>query len=157
MHLYGRRVPVQAQLQQPLGRRRLALAAALLFALTLLGLCDRRADFGEGGGEPRFEGAQGGEVGGEGGHGYSLPHCSNRGSNAGMARQRIESLTTAQERVLGVIRAAILDEGRAPTLTEIGARLGLRSRSTVHYHLAELERKGAIVRDPLRTRGVRLR
>ncbi|MFJ6729341.1 LexA family protein [Streptomyces sp. NPDC091281] len=61
-----------------------------------------------------------------------------------------------QERILRHIREAIADRGEAPTLQEIGTAVGLSSRSTVHYHLRELEAKGAIVRDRRRTRGIRL-
>lgn len=73
-----------------------------------------------------------------------------------MARHRVEHLTDTQERILRCIRQAIVDGGEAPTVQEIGERVGMRSRASVHYQLGELETKGAIVREPHRRRGIRL-
>ncbi|MCM8552362.1 LexA family transcriptional regulator [Streptomyces sp. STCH 565 A] len=72
-----------------------------------------------------------------------------------MVRRKVEYLTDTQERILGAIRAAITDEGDAPTVAEIAARVGLRP-SSVHYQLRELEGKGAIAREPHQARGIRL-
>ncbi|AWT42535.1 MULTISPECIES: LexA family protein [Streptomyces] len=73
-----------------------------------------------------------------------------------MAQHRIAYPTPMQERILRVIRQSIADRGEAPSVTEIGEAVGLRSRASVHYHLVELEAKGAIVRDRYRTRAIRL-
>ncbi len=73
-----------------------------------------------------------------------------------MAQHRVDYLTTTQERILRVIREAIAEHGEAPSLDEIGAAVGLRSRASVHYQLRELEAKAAIVREPGRPRGIRL-
>lgn len=73
-----------------------------------------------------------------------------------MARHRVEHLTDTQERILRCIRQAIVDGGEAPTVQEIGERVGMRSRASVHYQLGELETKGAIVRERGRRRGIRL-
>ncbi|MGX1221976.1 LexA family protein [Streptomyces ambofaciens] len=70
--------------------------------------------------------------------------------------RRVDYLTPRQEAILHVIRHAIADEGVAPTVAEIAERAGLRSWSSVHYQLRELESKGAIVREPGRARGIRL-
>ncbi|WP_282083948.1 LexA family protein [Streptomyces tendae] len=70
--------------------------------------------------------------------------------------RRVDYLTPRQERILHVIRQAITDEGVAPTVAEIADRVGLRSWSSVHYQLRELETKGAIVREPHQPRGIRL-
>ncbi|MFC9060500.1 LexA family protein [Streptomyces sp. NPDC057074] len=72
-----------------------------------------------------------------------------------MVRRKVEYLTDTQERILGAIRAAITDQGAAPTVAEIAATVGLRP-SSVHYQLRELEAKGAIAREPHRPRGIRL-
>ncbi|MFD0053014.1 LexA family protein [Streptomyces sp. NPDC127168] len=72
-----------------------------------------------------------------------------------MSRHKVEYLTDTQERILGVIRLAITDQGDAPTVAEISAAVGLRP-SSVHYQLRELETKGAIAREPGRARGIRL-
>ncbi|MFJ4585061.1 LexA family protein [Streptomyces echinatus] len=69
---------------------------------------------------------------------------------------RVDHLTDTQERVLRCIRQAIADRGEAPTVTEIGEEVGMRSRSSVHYQLVELEAKGAIARESGRSRGIRL-
>lgn len=73
-----------------------------------------------------------------------------------MAQHRVEYLTSIQERILRIIREAITEHGEAPSLDEIGAAVGLRSRASVHYQLRELEAKAAIVREPGRPRGIRL-
>jgi repressor LexA len=73
-----------------------------------------------------------------------------------MAQHRVEYLTSIQERILRVIREAITEHGEAPSLDEIGAAVGMRSRASVHYQLGELEAKAAIVREPGRPRGIRL-
>ncbi|MGW9058881.1 LexA family protein [Streptomyces sp. NPDC055733] len=72
-----------------------------------------------------------------------------------MVRRKTEYLTDTQERILGVIRLAITDQGDAPTVAEISAAVDLRP-SSVHYQLGELETKGAIAREPGRPRGIRL-
>jgi repressor LexA len=73
-----------------------------------------------------------------------------------MSRHRVDYLTDTQERILRWIREAITDRGEAPTVQEIGERVGMRSRASVHYQLGELEAKHAIVREPHRRRGIRL-
>ena len=73
-----------------------------------------------------------------------------------MARLVVDYLTDIQKRILACIRDSIDQRGEAPTLAEIGAHVGLRSRATVHYHLKRIERLGHISRDPRRTRAIRL-
>ncbi|MEU9323165.1 hypothetical protein AB0D91_05035 [Streptomyces canus] len=73
-----------------------------------------------------------------------------------MAQHKVDYLTDTQERILRIIRAAIAERGEAPSLDEIGAAVGMRSRASVHYQLRELEAKAAIARDPHRPRAIRL-
>ncbi len=73
-----------------------------------------------------------------------------------MARTRTDHLTDLQERILAHIRQSIVDRGEPPTFEEIGAAVGLRSRSAVAYQVERLEQKGAITREPHRSRGIRL-
>jgi len=73
-----------------------------------------------------------------------------------MGHYKVEHLTATQERILRCIREAITDRGEAPTVQEIGERVGMRSRASVHYQLGELEAKHAIVRERGRRRGIRL-
>jgi len=46
--------------------------------------------------------------------------------------------------------------GYPPTVREIGAKVGLASPSTVHAHLANLERAGLLKRDPTKPRALEL-
>lgn len=55
-------------------------------------------------------------------------------------------LTPKQKQVLEYVRQYIQDRGLAPSLRDIMNALALSSPSTVHRHLAELERKGYIER-----------
>ncbi|MGW7381799.1 LexA family protein [Streptomyces sp. NPDC054794] len=69
---------------------------------------------------------------------------------------RVDHLTDTQERILRFIREHIADSGEAPTVEQIRAAVGMRSRASVHYQLGELEAKAAIVREPGRWRGIHL-
>jgi repressor LexA len=66
----------------------------------------------------------------------------------------VEGLTRRQEQVLGFIRENVRVNGYPPTVREICAELGLSSPSTVHAHLANLERLGLIKRDPTKPRAL---
>ena len=68
----------------------------------------------------------------------------------------MESLTRRQEQVLEFIRQSVRDDGYPPTVREICTALGLSSPSTVHAHLANLERLGLIKRDPTKPRALDL-
>lgn len=64
-------------------------------------------------------------------------------------------LTARQQAVLDVVRTYASKHGYPPTVREIGATLGLASSSTVHSHLAALERAGIIERDPTKPRALK--
>lgn len=66
----------------------------------------------------------------------------------------MEGLTPRQEQVLEFIRESVRDNGYPPTVREICAALELSSPSTVHAHLANLERLGFIKRDPTKPRAL---
>jgi repressor LexA len=66
----------------------------------------------------------------------------------------VEGLTRRQEQVLGFIRESVRVNGYPPTVREICAELDLSSPSTVHAHLANLERLGLIKRDPSKPRAL---
>jgi len=59
-----------------------------------------------------------------------------------------------QKQILDYINQNISKYGCAPTLTEIAQHLGLSSLSTVHEHLAVLEKKGLIRRYRGAVRGI---
>jgi len=68
----------------------------------------------------------------------------------------LESLTTRQKQILEFIRRQIRERGYPPSVREIGEAVGLRSSSTVHGHLARLEGKGYLRRDPTKPRAIEL-
>ncbi len=63
-------------------------------------------------------------------------------------------LTRRQEQILDFIRSEIHRKGYPPSVREIGEAVGLSSSSTVHAHLAALERHGYIRRDPTKPRAL---
>lgn len=67
----------------------------------------------------------------------------------------VPSLTARQQSVLDVLRAHTAQHGYPPTVREIGEVLGMASSSTVHSHLAALERAGIIERDPTKPRALK--
>ncbi|MDO8879754.1 MAG: transcriptional repressor LexA [Coriobacteriia bacterium] len=63
-------------------------------------------------------------------------------------------LTARQREILDFIRAEIHRRGFPPSVREIGEAVGLSSSSTVHSHLAALETKGLLRRDPSKPRAL---
>lgn len=68
----------------------------------------------------------------------------------------MSALTRRQQQVLDFIREAVRTTGYPPTVREICAQLHLSAPSTVHAHLANLERLGYIHRDPTKPRALEL-
>ncbi|MDI6715965.1 MAG: transcriptional repressor LexA [Actinomycetota bacterium] len=71
-----------------------------------------------------------------------------------MIRTTRSNLTKRQQQVLDFILSEINRKGYPPSIREIGKAIGLTSSSTVHSHLAALERKGYIRRDPTKPRAL---
>ncbi len=67
----------------------------------------------------------------------------------------VPDLTDRQQAVLDVLRSHTAAHGYPPTVREIGEVLGMASSSTVHSHLAALERAGIIERDPTKPRALK--
>jgi len=67
------------------------------------------------------------------------------------------SLTKRQQQILDVIEAAMRERGYPPSVREIGEAVGLTSPSTVHSHLASLQRMGFLHRDPTKPRAIEVR
>jgi repressor LexA len=66
-------------------------------------------------------------------------------------------LLTARQQEIWQFLADYVDEhGYPPTVREIGDAVGLASPSTVHAHLANLERAGLLRRDPTKPRALEL-
>jgi repressor LexA len=63
-------------------------------------------------------------------------------------------ITDRQRQILEYINAEVRRRGFPPSVREIGAAVGLSSSSTVHSHLAALEDKGYIRRDPTKPRAL---
>lgn len=63
-------------------------------------------------------------------------------------------LTPRQREILDYIGKQIRERGYPPSVREIGEAIGLSSSSTVHGHLARLEEKGYLRRDPDKPRAI---
>jgi repressor LexA len=66
-------------------------------------------------------------------------------------------LTERQREILMIIDRAMRERGYPPSVREIGKAVGLTSPSTVHSHLATLERLGFLRRDPTKPRAIEVR
>lgn len=65
-------------------------------------------------------------------------------------------LTPRQRQVLEFIDEEVRRRGYPPSVREIGEAVGLSSSSTVHAHLAALQDKGYLRRDPTKPRALEL-
>jgi repressor LexA len=65
-----------------------------------------------------------------------------------------KGLTRRQKEILTFVQRYGEAHGYPPSVREIGQALGLTSSSTVHSHLAALERKGYLRRDPSKPRAL---
>jgi repressor LexA len=65
-------------------------------------------------------------------------------------------LTKRQREIFDYIRKYAAKTGYPPTVREIGKAVGLHSSSTVHAHLANLEKIGLLKRDPSKPRAIEL-
>ncbi|WP_010530712.1 transcriptional repressor LexA [Lentibacillus jeotgali] len=63
-------------------------------------------------------------------------------------------LSKRQEAILDYIKEQVDEKGYPPSVREIAVAVGLASSSTVHGHLARLESKGFIRRDPTKPRAI---
>ena len=65
-------------------------------------------------------------------------------------------LTARQQEIWQFLVQYVDEHGYPPTVREIGEAVGLASPSTVHAHLANLERAGLLRRDPTKPRALEL-
>jgi repressor LexA len=65
-------------------------------------------------------------------------------------------LTKRQQEIFEFIKKYSAKYGYPPTVRDIGKAVGLASSSTVHAHLANLERIGLLRRDPSKPRAIEL-
>jgi repressor LexA len=65
-------------------------------------------------------------------------------------------LTKRQQEIFDFIKKYSGSHGYPPTVRDIGKAVGLASSSTVHAHLANLEKAGLLRRDPSKPRAIEL-
>jgi repressor LexA len=65
-------------------------------------------------------------------------------------------LTKRQQEIFDFIKSYSGKHGYPPTVRDIGKAVGLASSSTVHAHLANLEKAGLLRRDPSKPRAIEL-
>jgi repressor LexA len=65
-------------------------------------------------------------------------------------------LTKRQQEIFDFIKRYTAKYGYPPTVRDIGKAVGLASSSTVHAHLANLEKAGLLRRDPSKPRAIEL-
>lgn len=73
-----------------------------------------------------------------------------------MVRRLMQQLTRMQVRMLEFIELWTERRGRSPSVRQISRGLGLKSSSSVLYHLRAMERRGVIVRVRKRGRGIQV-
>ena len=66
------------------------------------------------------------------------------------------NLTKRQQEIFDFIKRYSGEHGYPPTVRDIGKAVGLASSSTVHAHLANLEKIGLLRRDPAKPRAIEL-
>jgi len=66
------------------------------------------------------------------------------------------TLTKRQQEIFAFIKRYSAQHGYPPTVRDIGSAVGLASSSTVHAHLANLEKAGVLRRDPSKPRALEL-
>jgi repressor LexA len=64
------------------------------------------------------------------------------------------NLTKRQREIFDFVRHYGEEHGYPPTVRDIGKAIGLTSSSTVHAHLANLEKLGVLRRDPTKPRAI---
>ena len=66
-------------------------------------------------------------------------------------------LSAMQQRIYDYIAACIQEQGYPPSVREIGEAVGLKSSSSVHFHLKHLEEAGYIGKDAGKGRAITLK
>ena len=66
------------------------------------------------------------------------------------------NLTPKQQKIYDFIQSFTAEHGYPPSVREIGAAMGLKSPSTVHFHLKGLEEAGMIIKAEGKTRAITL-
>jgi repressor LexA len=64
------------------------------------------------------------------------------------------NLTKRQKEIFEYVKTYAREHGYPPTVRDIGKAIGLTSSSTVHAHVANLEKLGVLKRDPTKPRAI---
>ena len=67
-----------------------------------------------------------------------------------------KDLTKRQQEIFDYVKRYGAEHGYPPTVRDIGKAIGLTSSSTVHAHLANLEKVGLLRRDPTKPRAIEI-
>jgi len=70
---------------------------------------------------------------------------------------KMEKLSRMQQRVYDYIAESIAEHGYAPSVREVGEALGLKSPSTVHFHIKHLQEMGLIEKSAGKGRAITLK
>lgn len=66
------------------------------------------------------------------------------------------NISKKQEEILEYLKIQVIDKGYPPSVREICNAVNLKSTSTVHSHLSQLEKNGYIKRDPTKPRAIEI-
>ncbi len=80
----------------------------------------------------------------------------NLNNQIGRGVSIMTKISKRQQDILEFIKGEVKKKGYPPSVREIGEAVGLASSSTVHGHLARLESKGLIRRDPTKPRAIEI-
>ncbi len=69
----------------------------------------------------------------------------------------MQKISKKQEEILEFMKTEVREKGYPPSVREICQAVNLKSTSTVHGHLAQLEKKGLIRRDPSKPRAIEIK
>ena len=70
---------------------------------------------------------------------------------------KMEKMSRMQQRVYDYIAESIAEHGYAPSVREVGEALGLKSPSTVHFHIKHLQEMGLIEKSAGKGRAITLK
>jgi repressor LexA len=86
----------------------------------------------------------------------SKPKTPGNGRKRKQRFAAVEAGTDREQAVLDMIAGSLREQGRPPTIREIGEAFGIASTNGVRYYLDRLEKAGKIRRDKWTSRGIEL-
>ncbi|MDX2083913.1 MAG: transcriptional repressor LexA [Candidatus Melainabacteria bacterium] len=85
-----------------------------------------------------------------------FPKQTSPADRSADAPKAVDTLPTRQRIVLEAIMAFISEVGYPPSIQQLCQRCGVKSTSTIHYHVSALKKKGLIDWNPLEKRSISL-